>query len=184
LDDADLVKRIGAGDRAAMKLLYERHSNGLFHFIRASLKDPFEAADVMQEVFLEIWRAASGFQGRSAAKTWIFGIARHKAFDRMRRGGRVVLSDPDPTLPDEAPNPEAVAAAASDAARVRECIERLSPAHRSSIHLAFYGEMSYGEIADVEGVPVGTIKTRIMHAKRLMMRCLASFSMEFYEANS
>jgi RNA polymerase sigma-70 factor (ECF subfamily) len=175
LDDARLLKRIGAGDRAAMKLLYERHSEALYHFIRVRLRDPFEAADVMQEVFLEIWRAAGRFEARSTARTWIFGIGRNKTLDRMRRGARVVLAEPDVTLPDEAPNPEAVAEAASDAARVRDCIGRLSDTHRSAIHLAFYRELPYSDIAEIEGVPVGTIKTRILHAKRLLMHCLAGF---------
>jgi RNA polymerase sigma-70 factor (ECF subfamily) len=122
LDDAGLLERVGAGDKAALKALYERHSDALFRFIRARLRDPFEAGDVMQEVFLEIWRAAARFEGRSAAKTWIFGIARNKAVDRMRRGARTVLAEPDADLADDAPDPEAVAAAASDAA----------PSHASS----------------------------------------------------
>ena len=86
----------------------------------------------------------------------MFGIARNKAIDRMRRGAREVLSEPDDSAPDEAPNPEAVAVAASDAARVRECMGRLSDTHRSAIHLAFWRELPYGEIAEIEGVPVGT----------------------------
>ena len=175
LNDAGLLARIGAGDKSAMKLLYEQHSDALFHFIRARLRDPFEAADVMQEVFLEIWRAAGRFEGRATVKTWIFGIARNKSVDRLRRGARLVLAEPDASLPDEAPDPEAVAEAASDAARVRDCVGRLSDAHRSAIHLAFYQELSYGDIAEIEGVPVGTIKTRVLHAKRLLMHCLAGF---------
>jgi RNA polymerase sigma-70 factor (ECF subfamily) len=174
MDDAALLQRIGAGDRAALKLLYERHSDALFHFIRARLRDPFEAGDVMQEVFLEIWRAAGRFEGRSAVRTWIFGIARNKAVDRMRRGARTVLAEPDETIADVTPDPEALAAAASDAARVRECLARLSDTHRSAIHLAYYQELPYSEIAAVEGVPLGTIKTRVMHAKRLMMQCLGA----------
>lgn len=178
MDDATLIQRIGAaGDKAAMKTLYERHSEALYRFLRARLGDPFEASDVMQETFLEIWRAASRFEGRSAARTWMFGIARNKAIDRMRRGFREVVSEPDDRVPDQAPDPEAVAVAASDAARVRECVERLSDAHRSAVHLAFWRELPYPEIAEIEGVPVGTIKTRILHAKRLLMHCLASFRM-------
>jgi RNA polymerase sigma-70 factor (ECF subfamily) len=174
MDDAALLQRVGTGDRAALKLLYERHSDALFHFLRARLRDPFEAGDVMQEVFLEVWRAAARFEGRSAARTWIFGIARNKAVDRMRRGARTVLAEPDDSLPDEAPDPEALAAAASDAARVRDCLGKLSDTHRSAIHLAFYQELPYAEIAAIEDVPVGTIKTRVMHAKRLLMQCLGA----------
>jgi RNA polymerase sigma-70 factor (ECF subfamily) len=107
----------------------------------------------------------------------MFGIARNKAVDRMRRGAREVPSEPDDSTPDDAPTPEAVVAAASDAERVRECMGRLSDTHRSAIHLAFWRELPYPEIAAIEGVPVGTVKTRILHAKRLLMHCLASFRM-------
>jgi RNA polymerase sigma-70 factor (ECF subfamily) len=86
----------------------------------------------------------------------------------MRQRARVALADLDAEAPDEAPDPEAVLAAASDAAQVRDCIDRLSDAHRSAIHLAFWGDLSYGEIAEIEGVPIGTVKTRILHAKRLL----------------
>lgn len=177
MDDAGLLRRIGSGDKAAMKLLYERHSDALYRFIRTRLRDPFEAADVMQDVFLEIWRSAGRFEGRSAPRTWMFGIARNKAVDLIRRGAREVLAEPDTDLRDDAPTPEAVAVEASDAARVRDCLARLSEAHRSVIHLAFYGDMAYGDIARIEDVPVGTIKTRILHAKRLMLHCLAAFRM-------
>jgi RNA polymerase sigma-70 factor (ECF subfamily) len=175
MDDSALLQRVGAGDRGALKTLYERHAAALSAFLRVRLRDPYEADDVMQEVFLEIWGAAGRFEGRSAARTWIFGIARHKAVDCARRGARLVHSEPDLEASDEAPQPEAVAAAASDAARVRECIGKLSESHRSAIHLAFYQELGYGEIAEIEGVPVGTVKTRILHAKRLLMHCLAGF---------
>ena len=172
MDDRELVKRIAGGDRQAMKSLYERHSGPLFHFIRSRMRDPFEAADVMQETFLEIWRSAARYQGRSSARTWFFSIARNKAVDRLRRLGRMEVREPDDTLPDDAPNPEHVAAAASDAERLRHCIEGLSGAQQSAIRLAFYEDLAYPEVAEAEGVPLGTIKTRIHHAKRLLMACL------------
>jgi RNA polymerase sigma-70 factor, ECF subfamily len=178
MDDADLLRRIGAGDRAALKALYERHSDALHKFLSYRLRDPFEAADVVQDVFLEVWRSAARFEGRSAPRTWMFGIARNRAVDRIRRGVREVTAhEPDVEVADEAPDPEAVVVAASDAARLRDCIGRLSDTHRSAIHLAFYEELPYGEIASIEGVPAGTIKTRILHAKRLLMHCLAAFRM-------
>jgi RNA polymerase sigma-70 factor (ECF subfamily) len=77
-----------------------------------------------------------------------------------------------PDTADTAPDPEAVALAASDAERVRSCLSKLKPAHLTVIRLAFYEDMTYAEIAEVEGAPEGTIKTRIFHAKKLLMRCL------------
>ena len=157
-----------------MKALYERHSDPLHRFLQSRLRDPFEAADVMQETFLEVWRSAARFEGRSSVRTWIFGIGRNKAVDRIRRGSREVVTEPDDSLPDQSPDPEAVAVAASDAARLRGCIGRLGPSHRAAIQLAYFQDLPYAEIAAVEGVPVGTVKTRIMHAKRLLMHCLTT----------
>jgi RNA polymerase sigma-70 factor, ECF subfamily len=172
VDDATLLDLVAAGDKPAMKVLYERHSAALFHFLRGRLNDGFEASDVLQETFLEVWRSAARFERRSAARTWIFGIARNKAADRIRRGRRTVVAEPDVTVPDEAPNPEAVAAMAGEGAKVRACMQELSETHRSAVHLAFFEDMPYGEIAVVEGVPVGTVKTRVHHAKQLLRRCL------------
>jgi RNA polymerase sigma-70 factor (ECF subfamily) len=171
-DDAALLRRIASGDRAAMRTFYERHSAPLHHFLRARLGDAFEAADVMQETLLEVWRSAGRYEGRSSARTWVYGIARNKAIDRIRRSRRTDLREPDETLPDDAPSPEAVIAAASDAARLTACLGALAPHHRTVVRLAFYDDLSYPEIAEVEGIPVGTVKTRIHHAKRLLLHCL------------
>ncbi|MEM8728927.1 MAG: RNA polymerase sigma factor [Pseudomonadota bacterium] len=174
MQDAELVTRISQGDRQAMRQFYERHQAGLYHFVRGRLGDAFEASDVMQEAFLEVWKGASRFKGHSSAKTWLYGIARNKAVDRVRKSQRVTLKDnPDETLADDSPTPQAVMEAASDAARVKECMDKLPDVQRAAVRLAFYEDLSYPEAADVEGVPVGTIKTRIHHAKKLLLRCLA-----------
>lgn len=173
MNDAELLERIGQGDRTAMKSLYERHQAPLYHFIRARLGDAFEAADVMQEAFLEVWRTASRYEGRSSVKTWIYGIARNKAVDRIRKSSRVMLRDtPDETVPDDSPSAQAVMEATGDASRLRICMAKLAEAQRTAIRLAFFDDLSYPEVAEVEGVPVGTIKTRIHHAKKLLMHCL------------
>lgn len=173
MQDAELVKRIGQGDRLAMKAFYERHQAGLFHFIRGRLGDAFEASDVMQEAFLEVWKAADRFRGQSSAKTWLYGIARNKAVDRVRKSARTTLRDtPDETVADEGPTAQEVIEAAGDAAQVRACMDKLPAVQLSAIRLAFFDDMSYPEAAEVEGVPVGTIKTRIHHAKKLLMHCL------------
>ncbi|MAC79987.1 MAG: RNA polymerase [Rhodobacteraceae bacterium] len=173
MQDTDLVARIGQGDRRAMKELYERHQAGMFRFVQSRLGDAFEAADVMQETFLEVWRTATRFQGKSSVKTWLYGIARNKAVDRVRKAQRTSLRDTvDDTIADDSPSPQAVMEAANDAARVKACMDKLPDAQKNAIRLTFYEDLSYPEASEVEGVPVGTIKTRIFHAKKLLMRCL------------
>ncbi|MEM9248862.1 MAG: sigma-70 family RNA polymerase sigma factor [Pseudomonadota bacterium] len=170
--DTELLAAIGTGDKAAMRVLYDRYQTVLYRFIRTRLRDPHEAADALQDVMLDVWRQAAAQQGRGSARGWLFAIARNKAIDRLRRTGRDVPTEPDETIPDESMNPEEVTAASQSAAMVRQCLDTLSAAHRLVLHLAFFQELTYPEIAELEDLAVGTVKTRVHHAKRLMARCL------------
>ena len=174
LQDAELLRRIATGDRDAMRLFYERHQSQLTGFIRARGMDPATAADVVQDAMLEVWRSASRYRGEAAAKTWLFTIARNKIVDRTRKGARVQYMDEVPDSIDETPNPEDIAVSVSEEGRVRACLDRLKEAHKTVMRLAFYDDLTYEEIATVEDVPIGTIKTRIFHAKKLLLRCLGT----------
>jgi len=171
--DRDLLMRISKGDKVAMRTLYERHFPGLSAFVRNRLNDPVEAADLVHDTFMEVWSRAGKFRGRSSVRSWIFAIARNKTVDRVRKLSRLSLAEPDETIADEAPQAETVISNAQDAARVRACLEALSPAQRAAIMLAFYEDMAYREIAEIEGVSEGTVKTRIFHAKKLLLHCLS-----------
>ncbi|MEL7481692.1 MAG: RNA polymerase sigma factor [Pseudomonadota bacterium] len=173
LSDQQLLEQVARKDKVAMRELYDRYAPGLRRFVENWIADKNDAADVVHETMIEIWRNAGRFAGRSSVKSWVFSIARNKAVDRNRHGARMVLKEADTEQPDDAPNPELTMQAFQDAARVRACIETLSPSHKSAIQLAFFEDLTYQEIAELEGRPVGTIKTRIMHAKKLLMRCLS-----------
>ncbi|MDT7838192.1 RNA polymerase sigma factor [Aquabacterium sp. OR-4] len=168
----DLLARIRGGDKQAMKQLYEQVAPGLLQFIRARTDDAAEAADVVQDAFMAVWRTADRYEGRSSVKTWIFAIARFNHIDRLRKRGREEPLDEDFEAPDIAPQPQALAEAASDAHQVRVCIDKLPRAQARAVRLAFYDELSYGEIAAVEDIPEGTVKTRIFHAKKILAQCL------------
>ncbi len=174
MSDKDLLARVAAGDKAAMKLIYQRHSGPLFHFIRNWVSDPHEAPDIMHETMLEVWRKAGRFEGRSAVKSWIFSIARNKSIDRNRKSGRLVYQDTDIDIPDDIPDPEVLMSSTQDSEALKDCIKGLSDAHRSVIHLAFFQDLPYKTIAEIENCPVGTVKTRMLHAKKLLMKCLVN----------
>ena len=173
-EDLELVAQIANGDRKAMRSFYDTYSDPVYRFAKVWLADPFEASDIMHETMMEVWKSAGRFGGRSSAKTWVFSIAKNKSIDRNRKGGRTVLQDPDPNIVDDSPTPHAILDAFQDAKRVRACVDALSPAHKTAVHLAFYEDLTYREIAEMEDCPAGTIKTRIMHAKKLLMRCLSN----------
>ena len=169
---AYLLGRIAEGDTAAMRALYESIGPDLYRFIQTKLGDASEAADVLQETMLDVWRQAGAYEGRARVRTWIFGIARNKAIDRWRRREVTTGGEPDETIPDEAPDAERAMAALQDGAALHTCIAGLSEAHRTAVELAYFQDLSYGEIAVIENCAVGTVKTRVHHAKRLLLRCL------------
>jgi len=171
--DLSLVKKIAAGDHSAMKQIYDLHSGPLFHFVKNWLADPHEASDIVHETMLEVWKRADRFQGRSSLKSWIFSIARNKSIDKNRKSSRLSYTDEMPDMADDEANPMEAMVVSQDAALLKSCIANLSKTHRRMIHLAFYEDLSYREISEIEGCPVGTVKTRILHAKKLLMRDLA-----------
>lgn len=167
-----LMTRIAAKDKAAFSALYRELEKPLFRFVQQKLNDPFQSGDILHEVFLEVWRNADRFEGRSKVKTWMFGIAYRKVMDVFRKSARVDLTDEVPDQADDGPDGEACLIAAQNADHVRHCLDELKPPQRSAIEMAFYEDMSYREIADVTDVPEGTVKTRVFHAKQLLLRCL------------
>lgn len=171
--DGFLIQRIAGGDRQALAALYRAFEKPVYRFIAARLNDPHEAADILHEVFLDIWRVAASFEGRSQVRTWIFGIAYRKVIDAHRRRRRVELTDEVPETGDNADSAEAGFGAAQEAAHLRYCLGRLSDDHRSAISLAFYEDLSCAEIAAIAGVPEGTIKSRLFHARKLLQHCLS-----------
>ncbi|WP_172332735.1 RNA polymerase sigma factor [Mangrovicoccus sp. HB161399] len=171
--DRQLLERIAAGDMAAMRLIYTRHADAARRFVMSRLRDPSEAADIVHNTMIDVWRNAGQFQGRASARSWILTIARNKTVDHIRRQARTDLAPPDDSVADEGPDPETVIAASQDAARVRDCVAKLGDRHRAAIHLAYFEEMTCAEIARVENVAEGTVKTRLFHAKKLLMRCLS-----------
>jgi RNA polymerase sigma factor (sigma-70 family) len=171
---AGLLRRTARGDRVAFTELYQTLERPVFRFILSRLNDPHEAADILNEVFMELWRTAGRFEGRSTVKTWIFGIAYRKTMDHFRKTRRMTVSDDIPDQVDESPDALTCLAAAQEAEHVRHCLGTLSTDHRAAIELAFYEDLSYGEIAGIMGAPEGTIKTRVFHAKKLLLHCLGS----------
>jgi RNA polymerase sigma-70 factor (ECF subfamily) len=169
---AGLLSRVAEQDRAAFDALYRALETPVFRFIRSKLNDPFESADILHDVFLEVWRSAGRFEGRSSVKSWVFGIAYRKVIDVFRKSARTDLTDSFEDEVDTDPNPEQCMASAENNAHLRYCMETLKLDQRAAIQLAFFDDQGYREIADALGVPEGTVKTRIFHAKKLLMRCL------------
>lgn len=164
--DEALMGRIAQGDRLAMEVLYARHHVRVFRFTLRLIGDETLAEDLATEVFLDVWRHADRFEGRSAVSTWVLGIARFKALSaRRRRAVELLDEEIAKTIEDPADDP-AIALEKNDTSRViRNCLKRLAPHHREIIDLAYYHEKSLEEVAAIVGIPKNTVKTRMLRAR-------------------
>src|SRR5215207_3458184 len=164
--DEALIERIAAGNPGAMRALFGRHQVRVYRFLLRLVGDRATAEDLVSEVFLQIWRKAEGFEGRSQVSTWLLAIARHKALSAMRRQVHDQLDErAAAAIPDPANNPETAMQRARRAALLRGCLVQLSAAHREVIDLVYYHERTIEDVAGILDVPVNTVKTRMFHAR-------------------
>ena len=172
--DEQLLHAMAGEDMDALGEFYRRHESRVYRYLVTRLNDSATAADLLNDVMLDVWRGAARFAGRSKVTTWMLGIAHHKVLNHWRRQGSRVFTEVDETLEDESEsaNLEKALSAVQDAERLRECLGKLSDAHREVIHLVFFEELDYAEIATVMGVPEGTVKSRVHHAKNRLQQLL------------
>jgi RNA polymerase sigma-70 factor (ECF subfamily) len=168
-DDRELVARIGQGDRDALAELSRRHQSSLFFYLLRLVGDPEVAEEVLQDSLVAAWQGAIRFEGRSKVLTWLVGIARRQAHNTLRRRGLplVDLAEVE-SLPSLASGPEDQAVANAEREQLAAAMRRLVPAHREVLVLTFVHSLSYREMAEVVGVPEGTIKSRLSNAKRAL----------------
>jgi len=174
-DEAMLLAGIARGREQDLAEFYRRYHGRVYAFLLRKLGDAADAAETANEVMMDVWRGAARFEGRSRPLTWVLGIAQHKAVDRVRRR-RPDTACADPldaeSLEDASAGAMDLVARKQDAEHVRRCLEQLSEAHRAVVHLAFFEDLGYAEIAAILECPEGTVKTRMFHAKQGLKRCL------------
>jgi RNA polymerase sigma-70 factor, ECF subfamily len=169
--DEALIASIAAGDRAAMRILYNRHRVRVFRFALRLVDDVTSAEDVVSEAFIEVWRQADRFEGRSSVSTWIMSIARFKALSVRRRRQEIELDDKE-TVADQQSSPEQILLETDRRAQLRDCLSQLSPDHREIIDLVYYHDKTIEEVAEIVGVPKNTVKTRMFYARRRLAQLL------------
>lgn len=172
--DVQLLLRIAAGEQAALRQFYERFHGVVYQFSLRTLANGADAAEVLNEVMLEVWRRAASFEGQSLVRTWLLSITRNKSVDLLRRK-RPGESFDDSHLDGEADGHcplSAGLALQQQGEQVRQCLDKLKDSHRQVVYLTFFEELSYPQIAAIMGIPGGTVKTRMMHAKQQLLQCL------------
>ena len=160
---------VGAGDTASFERLYALYERRVFQYARTFLRDAALAEEVVIDTMSAVWDGARGFRRSSRVSTWIFGIARHKAIDALRRAtphAKSVALEGISELPSRAPEPDDVAQQAAVRTLMEDAFRRLSPEHREVLYFAFYEDLPYEEIARLLAVPIHTVKTRVHYAKQ------------------
>jgi RNA polymerase sigma-70 factor, ECF subfamily len=171
--DEVLIGRIADGDRLAMKVLFARHHVRVYRFVLRMVRNEATAEDLISEVFLDVWRQAGKFEGRSTVSTWMLSIARFKALSTLRRRNEEELDDETAAaIEDLADDPEVALAKKDKGAVLRQCLDRLSTEHREIIDLVYYHEKSVEEAAGIVGIPEATVKTRMFYARKKLAELL------------
>ncbi|MFN8050724.1 MAG: RNA polymerase sigma factor [Acidimicrobiales bacterium] len=164
LDDAALLAAIGGGDAAAATVFVRRYQRAVYGLALTMCRDPRLSEDVAQQTFERVWRHAATFdERRGSVRTWTLTITRRLCIDQLR-ARRPVAADGHERLLREAQPGTGVddrAAASADAARLARHLDRLSAEQRRAVLLAALGGHTTAEIAEIEGIPLGTAKTRL-----------------------
>jgi RNA polymerase sigma-70 factor (ECF subfamily) len=173
--DEELIARIAAGDRLALELLYARHRVRVYRFVLRLMDNAANAEDITSELFLEVWKQAHSFAGRSQVSTWMLSIARHKAMSALRRRVNDPLdAEMLESIPDSADRADTSLENQEKVTTLRASLTQLSPAHREIVDLVYYHGKSIAEVAEIIGVPQATVKTRMFYARKRLADLLGA----------
>ena len=158
-----LLGRVTRGDEAAMAALYDRYSRVVYSVALRVLRDPSAAEDVLQEIFMQVWRTPESFvSARGSLAGWLAVVARNRAIDLLRRKKPTEQVE-DVSLPMPG-NLSEEGERSLLMERARVVIAQLPPEQRKTLEMAFFDGLTHSEIAEMTGDPLGTVKTRIRSA--------------------
>lgn len=178
MDDAsidELLNKTALGDRRAFDLLYQRTNAKLFALCLRILQDKAEAEDAMQDAYVKIWRYAERYAAsRAKATTWMIAITRNHCIDRLRaRKTPLAALEAAEMVADTAMRPDQKAMASAEAKRLVTCIDDLGEGDGRLIRTAYFGGVTYRALAERDGTPLGTIKSRMRRALAQLRECLS-----------
>lgn len=184
-DDEILIKEALGGKEKAFKLLVSRHREAIYHVILKIVHNPEEARDLLQETFMKAFGALSTYKSEYRFTTWLYRIAANSSIDYLRKKKIDSLSLDQPfktkegtvgiELPDWTYNPETDLVSRQRMISINEAIESLPKKYREVIVYRHKQDKSYEQIAEILGIPVGTVKARIFRARELLKKKLKSF---------
>jgi RNA polymerase sigma-70 factor, ECF subfamily len=184
-NEIELVTRAQGGDRNAFSELVRSHGQGVLHVIYRMCGDMRVAEDAAQETFIQAWLRLRSYRPGTSLRNWLYRIAVNTAIDMLRKEKRI-LPDAveDLRLTDPQPGPEVLAAKSEQAATVQQAVLALPDASRAVLVLREYEGLSYQEIAEALGIPVGTVMSRLNYARKLLRERLEVQLFSYAEAEN
>lgn len=162
--DQQLIESVAHGDELAFVELYSRHKVGLYNYLLRLLNDQSSAEDILQEVFVAVWKGSGRYRAQSSVKTWLFRIAHNQAISMYRKQKSVIEHKEEINQVGQDGDPEHGMLKSWRANQLQEALSKLSTTHRAVVELSFVHGLTYGEIAQIMECPVGTIKSRMSYA--------------------
>jgi RNA polymerase sigma-70 factor (ECF subfamily) len=173
---AAALARVARGDRGALRLLYRDTSAKLFAVCMRILRDEGEAEDVLQDIYITVWRRAGTFDpARASPITWLVAIARNRSIDRLRSGAgakRMQAFDEASEVSDNVPSALAQLENSQEQQRLIDCLSELEPLHAVAVRSAFLEGATYDELARRMNIPLGTVKSWIRRSLLRLRACL------------
>ena len=180
--ERELVQKALAGDERAFRKILESHYTLIYSVVRGVAGQQGETDDIVQEVFIKIFRALGDFRGDSRLSTWIYRIARNEALNAIdKRRPQVIPIEDCADLPAAGESPEASYRRRIGRERLERLMERLEEKQRVAIELRYIGDKSYEEIAEIMDIPLGTVKTYIYRAKLSLKRMMTGAGAKAFE---
>jgi RNA polymerase sigma-70 factor (ECF subfamily) len=183
VSDAELLRQIAGGDEAALAALYDRYKSILFSLILRILHSQSEAEDILQDVFIQVWKKASDFdEERGRPFTWLVTLSRSRAIDRLRQLGsrERTAVEASRDVPDVWIDAESDAIKSEQGAVVRSALAELPEEQRRTLLLAYFEGLTQTEIAERLNAPLGTVKTRMRSGMIKLRELLGETAKNFF----
>jgi RNA polymerase sigma-70 factor, ECF subfamily len=177
LDDAEvtaLLARVAQQDQAAFRRVWLAFARRVYAFAQHRLGDAAAAEEVVTDTLHEVWKRPDAYRAESRFSTWLLGIARHKIIDRLRARPTEHEDIDEHTDLHDPSAPDGLAAVFQRERRegVAHCLDEIRGVHRECVYLVYFEERSVAEVARLQAVPEGTVKTRLFHARAKIKQCL------------
>jgi len=170
-----LLALVARGDEGAFARVYDQLAGPIYGLVRRVVRNPAQSEEVAQEVLLDVWRTASRFDpGRGSASAWVMTIAHRRAVDRVRSENAATAREQKliPLQEEAGDDVAELVEGTLDRQRVLHCLDSLSSLQAESVTLAYYGGYTYSQVAELLGVPLGTVKTRIRDGLIRLRDCM------------